>query len=151
MTNKKKSTLLSLFTVQGESQPRRTKLYRCCSSSHFCTGSDCCTPLRFSVCLSSEHGPLLSVPDSVCRQCRAVQFSRGLVITYNLRLITTNDSYLRMRTRTQSLCFLSRCVQRLVSSVICLLGSFSCVLPSSQDRLEAQSKAKESKISKPSL
>lgn len=46
------------------------------------------------LCLSSEHGPLLSVPDSVCRQCRAVHFSHGLVITYNLWLIITNYSYL---------------------------------------------------------
>lgn len=37
------------------------------------------------------------------------------------------------------------------SSVISFLRSFTCVLPFFQDRLEAQSKAKDSKISKPSL
>lgn len=97
------------------------------------------------LCLSSEHGPLLRVPDSVCRQCRAVHFSHGLVITYNLWLIITNYSHLLVVHQITKPVL----PQQLRAEVIPAV--FTGVLPSFQDWLEAQSKAKESKISKPSL
>lgn len=97
----KKLSQLIFRKTAGSSNPRQIKkinssefVYcprRKPAPSHQTTSTSLLGPISVQglnpteiLCLSSEHGPLLSVPNSVCRLCRAVCFSNGLVITYKL-------------------------------------------------------------------